>query len=109
MEKCLHTMQETQVRSLGWEDPLKKAMATHSSTLTWKIPWMDECGRLQCMGSQKSDMTERLHFHLSFKKGVQLIKEQYRRMSMPRRFWTHTAVSISWKTDLSSLTRSPNC
>ena len=84
MEKRLPTMQETGVRSLGLEDPLKKEMATHSSTLAWKIPWMDKRGRLQSMGSQKSDMTERLHFHFSFKKGVQLIKEQYRRMNRPR-------------------------
>ena len=43
----------TQVRSLGREDPLEKAMATHSSTLAWKIPWMEEPGRLQSMGSQR--------------------------------------------------------
>ena len=42
---CL-PMQETQVRSLGWEDPLEKEMATHSSTLAWKIPWTEEPGRL---------------------------------------------------------------
>ena len=52
MVKHLPTMQETQVRSLGWEDPLEKEMATHSSTLAWKIPWMKEHGRLQSMGSQ---------------------------------------------------------
>ena len=46
-------MQETQVRSLGWEDPLEKEMATHSSTLAWKIPWMEEPGRLQSMWSQR--------------------------------------------------------
>ena len=45
-------MQETQVRSLGREDPLEKEMATHSSTLAWKIPWTTEPGRLQFMGSQ---------------------------------------------------------
>ena len=50
--KCLPTMQETLVRSLGWEDPLEKEMATHSSTLAWKIPWTEEPGRLQSMGSQ---------------------------------------------------------
>ena len=44
MVKHLPAMQETQVPSLGWEDPLEKAMATHSSTLVWKIPWMDEPG-----------------------------------------------------------------
>ena len=49
MVKCLPTMRETQVWSLGWEDPLEKEMATHSSTLAWKIPWM-ECGRLSPRG-----------------------------------------------------------
>ena len=53
MIKCLPTMQETQVQSLGREDPLEKEMATHSSTLAWKIPWMEETGRLQSMGSQR--------------------------------------------------------
>ena len=51
--KHLPTMLETWVRSLGWEDPLEKEMATHSSVLAWKIPWMEECGRLQPMGSQR--------------------------------------------------------
>ena len=51
MVKHLSAMQETWVQSLGWEDPLEKEMATHSSTLTWKIPWMEEPGRLQSMGS----------------------------------------------------------
>ena len=53
MVKCLPTMQETQVQSLGWEDPLEKEMATHSSTLAWKIPWTEERGRLQSMGSKR--------------------------------------------------------
>ena len=47
------TMRETWVRSLGQEDPLEKEMATHSSTLAWKIPWMEEPGRLQSMGLQR--------------------------------------------------------
>ena len=51
--KRLPAMQETQVRSLGWEDPLEKEMATHSSTLAWKIPWMEEPDRLQSMGLQR--------------------------------------------------------
>ena len=51
--KCLPTMRETWVQSLGQEDPLEKEMATHSSTLAWKIPWTEECGRLQSMGSQR--------------------------------------------------------
>ena len=45
--------QETRVRSLGWEDPLEKEMAIHSSTLAWKIPWTEEPSRLQSMGSQR--------------------------------------------------------
>ena len=49
----LPTMWETQVRFLGWEDPLEKAMAPHASTLTWKIPWMEERGRLQSKGLQR--------------------------------------------------------
>ena len=51
--KRLPTMRETWVQSLGREDPLEKAMAPHSSTLAWKIPWMEEPGRLQSMGSQR--------------------------------------------------------
>ena len=47
-------MQETEVRSLGWEDPLAKEMATHSNILAWEIPWTEEPGRLQSMGLQKS-------------------------------------------------------
>ena len=51
--KCLPTMRETCVRSLGQEDPLEKEMATHSSILAWKIPWTEDSGRLQSMGSQR--------------------------------------------------------
>ena len=47
-------MQETPVRSLGWEDPLEKEMATHSRTLVWNIPWTEEPGRLQSMGVTKN-------------------------------------------------------
>ena len=50
--KCLPAMQETWVRSLGQEDPLEKEMATHSSTLAWKIPWTEKPGRLQSIGSR---------------------------------------------------------
>ena len=53
MVKRLPTMQETQVRSLGREDPLEKEMATHSSTLAWKIPWTEKPSRLQSMGLQR--------------------------------------------------------
>ena len=48
-------MQETQIRFLVWEDPLEKEMATHSSILAWRIPWTEEPGRLQTMGSQELD------------------------------------------------------
>ena len=51
--KRLSTMQETRVQALGWDYPLKKEMATHSSTIAWKIPWTEEPGRLQSMGSQR--------------------------------------------------------
>ena len=50
--------QETQVRSLGQEDPLEKGIATHSSILAWRIPWTEEPGRLQSVGCKESDMTE---------------------------------------------------
>ena len=50
-------MQETWVQSLGWEDPLEKEIATQSSILAWKIPWTEEPGGLQSMGSQELNMT----------------------------------------------------
>ena len=53
MVKHLLIIWETQVQSLGWEDLLEKEIATHSSTLAWKIPWMEEPGRLQSMGSRR--------------------------------------------------------
>ena len=53
--KRLPTMWETRVQSLGWEDPLEKEMATHSTILAWKIPWTEEPGRLQSMGLQRVD------------------------------------------------------
>ena len=53
----LPAMQETRVQSLGQEDPLEKEMAAHSSIFVWKIPWTEEPGRLQFMGSQESGMT----------------------------------------------------
>ena len=51
--KRLPAIRETRVRFLGWEDPLEKEMAIHSSTLAWKIPWTEEPDRLQSMGSQR--------------------------------------------------------
>ena len=68
MVKLLPAMRETQVQSLGWEDPPVKDMATHSSTLAWKISWVEEAGRLQSMGSQRvghnwaTSLTHTYHF-----------------------------------------------
>ena len=53
MYKNLPAIQETQVQSLGWEDPLEKGIAIHSSILTWRIPWTEEPGGLQSTGSYK--------------------------------------------------------
>ena len=61
--KNLPAMQDTQVQFLGQEDPLEKEMATHSSLLAWRIPWMEAPGRLQSMGSQELVTTEQLNHH----------------------------------------------
>ena len=64
--KRLPTMQETRVRSLGWEDPLEKGMATHSSVLAWRIPWTEEPGGLQSTGPQRVGhdwVTDTFTFH----------------------------------------------
>ena len=53
--KNLPAMQKTQVRSLGWEDPLEEGMATHFNILAWEIPWTEQPGRLRSMGLQESD------------------------------------------------------
>ena len=53
MVKNSPLMRETQVQSLGWEDPLEKRMAAHSSILAWRIPWTEKPGRLPSMGSQR--------------------------------------------------------
>ena len=58
MVNNLPAMQKAQVLSLGVEDPLEKEMATHSSTLAWRIPWTEDPGRIQSMGPQESDLTQ---------------------------------------------------
>ena len=58
--KHLSAMQETRVQSLGWEDPLEKEMANHSSILAWKIPWKEEPGMLQFMGCKELGTTDQL-------------------------------------------------
>ena len=64
MVKSLPAVRETQVGSLGQEGPLEEEMATHSSVLAWKIPWMEEPGSLQSTGSQRVNTTKRLPFSL---------------------------------------------
>ena len=63
MVKNPPAMWETWVPSLGWEDPLKKGMATHSSLLAWRISWTEESGRQQSMGSQSRTRLSDFHFH----------------------------------------------
>ena len=58
-------MQEMQVWSLGWEDPLEQEMATHSSILAWEIPWMRSLVGCSPWGHEESDTAEQLHFHFS--------------------------------------------
>ena len=58
--KNLQAIQEAWVQSLGWQDPLEKGVATHSSVLAWRIPWIEVPGGLQSMGSQEVSTTERL-------------------------------------------------
>ena len=61
---AMQEIQETLVQFPGWEDPLKKEMAIHSSILAWRIPWTEDPGRLQSVGSQESHMTEQLTLSL---------------------------------------------
>ena len=82
--KNLPAMQETRFRSLGQEDPLEKEMATHSSVLAWRIPWTEEPGRLQSMGSQRvsHDLATSLSF-LSFFSVIVLIGSDAEGNCMP--------------------------
>ena len=61
--KSLTAVKETWVQFLGREDPLEKEMAPHSSILAWRVPWTEEPGRLQSMGSQELDTTKQLNHH----------------------------------------------
>ena len=71
MVKYLPTTQESQVQSLGREDSLEKEVATHSSTLAWKIPWTEEPGKLYSpLGRKELDTTERLHFTSLFRNAL---------------------------------------
>ena len=78
MVKSLPAMQETWVWSLGWEDPLEKEMASHSSNLAWKIPWMEEPGRYSPRDHKELDITEQLHFHHLYRY-IKLLKRRIKR------------------------------
>jgi len=69
MVKNLPKMLETQLRFLGWEDPLEKGMVVHSTVLAWRIPRTEEPGRLQSWGHKESDTTEQLT-HITYTKSV---------------------------------------
>ena len=73
----MQEMQEMRVWSLSWEDPLEKEMATHSSILTWRIPWTGEPGELQSMGSLESDMTDQLSLTHSHHPWIYSILQQF--------------------------------
>ena len=70
----LPAMQETQVRSLGWKDPLEKEMAAHSSILAWRIPWTEEPG--SPWGCKESDTSERLTLSLSFSSPISILYQR---------------------------------
>ena len=97
-------MRESQVRSLGWEVPLEKEMATHSSILAWGIPWMEEPGGLQSMGSQRvrHNWASSLHFTslyvitvvLNF--SVQLCTSEQVYLCILKTCWTHSFENFFW-------------
>ena len=96
--KRLPTVRETWVQSLGWEDPLEKEMATYSSTLAWRIPWVEEPGRLQSMGSQRvrHDWVTSLYFTLE-KNEIRIKHTQkltQSRVKLRRRQWHPTPVLL---------------
>ena len=95
--KCLPAVWETWVQSLGQEDPLEKEMATHSSILAWRTPWMEELGGLQSTGRKESDTTERLHFHFLCQMrmvGLRLVSFALKKESSWRRKWQPTPVFL---------------
>ena len=99
-------MQETRVQSLGWEDPLEKEMATHSSTLAGKIPWMEECGGLQPTGSQRGGhdwatslsfcIGRRILYHWASRKAPTSLLIKGIRPLLARRFLCTWGASRKW-------------
>ena len=86
--KRLSTMRETWVRSLGWEDPLEKEMAIHSSTIAWKIPWTEEPGRLQSLGLQRAGHDLATSLSLSYVKINMCWQYQAQRIYYIRTWYT---------------------
>ena len=84
--KVMYATQETQVRSLGWEDPLEKEMASHSSILAWRIPWTEEPDKLQLMGLQRGGLTLSISF---FKTRVCFSDLSKIMTASSKHFWTH--------------------
>ena len=80
MVKNPPAMQETQIQSLGWEDPLEKGMAAHCSILAWRIPWTEEPGGLQPMGRKELDTTEQLTLSLFFLSHILAIYMPFREL-----------------------------
>ena len=91
--KNLPAMQETRVQSLGWEDPLEKGMAIHSSILAWRIPWTEEPGGPQSVGSWESDTTERLTLPLLLL--IYLVRQVFPFSTCGH--WESDAKSHKWK------------
>ena len=79
VERTLSAMWETRVRSLGQEDPLEEGIAIHSSIFTWRIPWTEELGRLQSMGSQRvgQDCSSRLMLHVKLRVNLRNVRSEY--------------------------------
>ena len=97
--KHLLAMRETWVPSLGQEDPLEKEMATHSSILAWRIPWAEEPGELQSMGSQSQTQLSDLSTHansidlsLNFEYGHRLAKQLSLRLLNEHRLWANESI-----------------
>ena len=82
MVKCLSAMEETRIRSLGWEDSLKKEMATHSSTLALKIPWTEKLGAGYPWGRKELGTTERLHFSFLHSPTLKSIHDHWKNHSL---------------------------
>ena len=89
--------QETRVRSLGLEDPLKKEMATYSSTLAWKIPWEEKLGGLQSMGSQRAGL-DRVCMHLILRKGS--LSRTYKELLQLNNHSNNHHLLLKWAMDL---------